>query len=295
MYNEQEEYVLEEFEYKGFKIRIVQDSDVEEPDYGDDEVFLSAESIGSGCSSYHIGRKNYENSGRNHLQWGQFEWSVFGPDIPEPVAEEDDNGGAKSQAWDLYNEWLTAYDPSYEVFPIHCGNAHGPGSFSIYEIIDDEDFDKIEGYVYIKVPEDVLSRIGDASRDVNKMKDALIEQYEQWCNGDVWCYDILDTDGEIVESCGGYYGSYDCKEMAKETVDSLATKNKKQIQVRIIRTDGTWRYEYVDLPLCVGDNTIVEWLRENTGLGQDEDIEEVILPREGPWLFTLTEKEGAAK
>lgn len=278
--------MLEEFEYKGFTIKIVQDSDVEEPDYGDDEVFLSAESNSFGCS-YHIGRKGHENNGRCHLEWGQFEWSVYGPAIPEPVAEEDDNGGPASQAWDLYNEWLSCYDPSYEVFPIHCGNAHGPGSFSIYEIHDDDDFEKIEGYVYIKVPEDILSRLGDSSRDVIKMKDSLIETYEQWCNGDVWLYDILDTNGEVLDSAGGYYGSDSCKEEAKSAVDSLEHRTNGQVQFRIIHTNGTWTYAYRDLPLYVSKSTIVEWLRENTELGQDEDIEEVVLPREGPWLFTL--------
>lgn len=39
----------------------------------------------------------------------------------------------------------------------------------------------------------------------------VIETLAQWLSGDVWGYTITDDDGEIVESCGGFYG-YDVAE-----------------------------------------------------------------------------------
>jgi len=36
---------------------------------------------------------------------------------------------------------------------------------------------------------------------------AEVETYDQYLRGDVWCYTITDADGEIVDSCCGFYGS----------------------------------------------------------------------------------------
>jgi hypothetical protein len=33
-----------------------------------------------------------------------------------------------------------------------------------------------------------------------------VDTYNQYITGEVYYYAITDADGEIVESCGGYYG-----------------------------------------------------------------------------------------
>ena len=42
-----------------------------------------------------------------------------------------------------------------------------------------------------------------------------LQTYTEWCNGDVFCFALLDDEGEVVDACGGYFGS-DGEHMAQE-------------------------------------------------------------------------------
>lgn len=55
--------------------------------------------------------------------------------------------------------------------------------------------------------------IGGKTYD-ERMKDLrqFLETYNAWCNGECCGWSLIDDDGEIVESCGGYYGSKDLLE-----------------------------------------------------------------------------------
>jgi hypothetical protein len=48
-----------------------------------------------------------------------------------------------------------------------------------------------------------------------------IETMHQWVSGDVWRYSIEAQDGNIVDSCGGFYGYEDCEKQANEMLSSL--------------------------------------------------------------------------
>jgi hypothetical protein len=46
-----------------------------------------------------------------------------------------------------------------------------------------------------------------------KLEDYLrteVQTYDQYLTGDVYWYGITDENGELVDSCGGYYGEDDC-------------------------------------------------------------------------------------
>ena len=264
-----EEYVANTFEYKGFTVEIIQDSDAEEPDYGEDEIFISASRHGSSYDSYQIGRKNCQ-SGECHLLWGEGKWGTYGDAVPEEVEE------GESEAWDLYAEWKDQFDPSYVVYPIHCGNAHGPGSFQIWEVDASQDPDRIEGYVFIKVPVGDLERLAD-TRDLEKMKDGIIERYEQWSNGDVYGYVIEDSDGKEIEdgSCWGYYGMEDCESEAESAIDGWENRYKKKVTLVVLKKDWTWGYRTAEVPLFVGDKHVVEWAREHLGISEEDDVQEL--------------------
>jgi hypothetical protein len=267
------EYVHDTFKHAGFTVKIIQDPDPDEPDYGEAEFYLYASCSGHGHGSYEIGRRNVQD-GNKHIPWGEFIWGQYGSDIP---TEENE------RAWDLYQEWLDCYDSSYQVWPIKAGNAHGPGSFTIWEC--DED-DEIEGYVFIKVPDTDLGKLGDASRDVEKIKDALIEQYQQWCRGEVYGYVIEDSDGEEIESCWGYYGDEDAISESKSTAEALAKdSHARDVTFIVLRTNKTWEYLTVRVPLYVGTESSIEWARTSLDIGEDETVQELIVPREQLWLF----------
>lgn len=44
------------------------------------------------------------------------------------------------------------------------------------------------------------------SKSARKAAYALIEEWNQYLSGDVHCWQILDKEEQVVESCGGFYG-----------------------------------------------------------------------------------------
>lgn len=54
---------------------------------------------------------------------------------------------------------------------------------------------------------------------VEKLEEYLrneVKVYDQYLTGDVWCFSIEDEDGEVVDSCCGFYGREDCEKQAEE-------------------------------------------------------------------------------
>lgn len=276
------DYLAETLEYKGFTIEVYQDTDVEEPDYGEDEIFISAESTGT-YDSYRIGRKGHESYGERYIHWGEGKWGIHGSDIPDD--SWDGVEGESQEAYDLYQEWLSVHENDYVVYPIRCGNAHGPGTFEIREV-DPDDYDRIEGYVYIRVPVGDLERLAD-TRDLEKMKDGIIEMYEQWARGEVYFYVVKNSDGEEIEdvSCHGIYGSNVALEEAKAEVDCLEKQPKESVTLIVIRRDFKWEYKTVQVPLYVGKDYLLEWCRENLGLAEDEEVQQYVVSPNQMQLF----------
>lgn len=52
--------------------------------------------------------------------------------------------------------------------------------------------------------------IGGKTYD-ERMADAVgfIAEYTSWCNGEGYCYSIEDSDGNLIDSCGGFLGNPD--------------------------------------------------------------------------------------
>ena len=40
---------------------------------------------------------------------------------------------------------------------------------------------------------------------------AQVEAYSRWANCETYCWVIEDADGDVIESCGGYYSDYDAE------------------------------------------------------------------------------------
>jgi len=253
----------ERLEYKGFIIRIVADEDSEEPDWHGKEVFLSL------CTrKYSMGREG--ESPDEHVPWGYGPWDAFGTDIPEPPADENDEEawGLYEEAKDLYEEWWEGRDPTYEVFPFTCGNAHGPGTFSFW-LMDLEDLSRREpdGWVFVHVSPSPLEQLaGVRSGTAREHAEALCECYEKWVNGEVVGFIIEDTSGKVLDSCWGFYDLKMCRENAEASVDSMVPAVREVSLVFLSAVEGgggTWRLLDVEVPLPVGDNEVVEWIKAN--------------------------------
>lgn len=51
-----------------------------------------------------------------------------------------------------------------------------------------------------------------------------VAEYDQYLTGDVWGYEITDTDGHHLDSCWGFYGFDHCKEQATESAQAIANR-----------------------------------------------------------------------
>lgn len=45
--------------------------------------------------------------------------------------------------------------------------------------------------------------------------------YDHYLSGDVYGYEIKDDEGEVVDSCWGYFGEDECREAANEALNNL--------------------------------------------------------------------------
>lgn len=52
-----------------------------------------------------------------------------------------------------------------------------------------------------------------------------VETYDRYITGDVWCYVIKGADGEVLDSCGGFFGE---KEVQKQGEEMLAFYEKAE-------------------------------------------------------------------
>ena len=261
-------YELDRIEYKGLTIRIVNDECPDEPDWGDDEIFLV------NCSArYRMGREKSEVEAPSaFLAWGEGPWGEYGSEIPNPPTQ-----GGESEAYDLYEEWLTEHVKGYRVFPYKCGDAHGVGSFCFWLMdLDDLRRQAPDCWVYVKEPESDLEKLADPNRDPEQMRDGLVENYQTWANGDVWGFIIEDDSGEdLDESCWGFYGSDSCIEEAKSAVEYLV-KQKRPVKVAVLLGEDSWEIKTLQVPRAVADSFVPTWAMENV-FGAELDITGVAL------------------
>jgi hypothetical protein len=65
---------------------------------------------------------------------------------------------------------------------------------------------------------------------VEKILTSEVETYSQYLEGDVYFFNIADADGEIVESCGGFYGMEAVKEEVNSQIDYLVKERQANLK-----------------------------------------------------------------
>jgi hypothetical protein len=86
----------------------------------------------------------------------------------------------------------------------------------------------------------VTKKVRDMARECMVSE---VECYSQWANGEVYSYAVRDSNGEYLDSCGGFYGFEYCKIEAEEAAGHLVAKQQKEAQYQ----------ETVMAGLCAGD------------------------------------------
>ena len=97
---------------------------------------------------------------------------------------------------------------------------------------------------------------------------SLVEEWNMFLSGDVWYFSVQDSSGEVLDSCGGIYGSDTALEDARRVVDACADDTKK-VTMLVLRQqldgNGTWKRVTFDVPVYVGDDDVEQWLKANAG------------------------------
>lgn len=66
-----------------------------------------------------------------------------------------------------------------------------------------------------------------------KAVSSFIESYGQWLNGEVYYYYIEDSEGEVIDSCGGFIGYEHCEQEGEEALQWCISEAKKQREAKI--------------------------------------------------------------
>jgi len=170
------------------------------------------------------------------------EWDNLGIFISKSLPDDKNNAGTsrereRAEALDAFmlkiyndNDFDSAEEhiaeaekqkPNYWIFPI---NKYEHGSISLAVGVSDGWDNTTTGFYFVE-------KNGEA-KDYGREKivDIIAGEMEamtDWLNGEVVSYTLFDDKGEVVDSCGGFYGIDDIKEHLPEEVigEILTPKN----------------------------------------------------------------------
>lgn len=242
-----------EKQYKGFTIGIKHCDYGESPDdWSDDEAFLGEISH----RNYRIGNKRYpKHRAECHIPFGEGQWDFHQDDMDLAYSVETED--------ELKEEWERVYDPSCMVYAVELCD-YGSNGARLREC----DHHKADGYIFVEVPySNDLERLVHADFDPEAVKDRILAIWNQYLEGDVHSFSIMDSDGEVIQSCGGIYGSNEALESAEAEADAMSTMTKK-VKVLIVRGSeplpfpGRAEVEsaIVEVPLWVGSSKVIDWM-----------------------------------
>lgn len=110
---------------------------------------------------------------------------------------------------------IEGWEEAYHVIPVNA-YIHSGVSLSLakaYPFNCPFDGGRV-GYVLVSKAE------WETSETAVEAAQALVDTWNQYLNGDVWCYTVEGPDGK-VEACGGFYGQQDAITDAKAVADYL--------------------------------------------------------------------------
>jgi hypothetical protein len=265
-----------EFEHGGFKCIIASDDDAESPEeWGNTDGFLGE-----------LNARRYKKMGREGetaaearrcIPWGEgpWEWS------------QDNNGslGLDMDTWfddeqDMRQVWETEWHTGYKVFPVRLAD-YGSNGAALHL----SDHDEAHGYIFIEVPwASELERLAHPEFDAQKIADCILSEWNQYLEGDVHWARIEDSDGETLDSCGGFYGREGAEEWCRETAEA---SEKETRTVSVVVTHGSLPLPFpasvsgdvlqIEVPLSVGDDSVPKWATTEGPFSNDPDVLQVNL------------------
>ena len=81
----------------------------------------------------------------------------------------------------------------------------------LYKLGTEHGFDCSNNGFYI-VTDKTQKNIGTSPEDFEKAINNELETYNKWINGEVYCFTLYDENGDVEDSCGGFYSLEDIKD-----------------------------------------------------------------------------------
>lgn len=138
-------------------------------------------------------RRNISPDGNSHVLY-----DIMKSTGEEATSTQDHMERLKKEAKDIF--YITP------VYRYEHGNV-------VYRRGTAQGFDVSNCGFYI-VTNESLRKIGarKSIASIEKIIDGELKDYTSWCNGEIYCFTLYDKDGEIEESCGGFYDMETIKE-----------------------------------------------------------------------------------
>lgn len=189
-----EDWRLRREEKRGrFTVRLEIDEYSEPPsEWGSEDLILT--------------KLNTRDARFGYEDWTFDEGKRFLPRTDDLWCDEDD------PEWHdrLQEEWEDWHGTDYIAFPVrHKPGYYDGGHLSFCESAE------ADAFVLIRCPQEppllflatLLREWG--GRTPEEIAQSYIDTWNHWLAGDVFVYDILDEDGDSVDSCGGWLGDED--------------------------------------------------------------------------------------
>ena len=190
------------------------------------------------------------------------------------------------ESWEDVRKELLELDEDDEVsvvLPLYLMD-HSGISISVGDFNDPWDSGQV-GFIYTtkeKVKEMGLSP--DDTEELERQLRAEVEEYDKYLQGDVWSFLVKDDEGNVLESCGGFYSEEECRKEGERELHGLQETYDAE-QLRRSRRDAERR---LARPIVMTDDPVGWWY----GAGKEHFGEEYTR-RIGPFRTFEEAKEHA--
>lgn len=188
--------------------------------------------------------EEFEHEGlRCEIHWEPYgeefdprQWENFGTMVcwhPEyilgdfQVTNPDGRGAVKNrfhrdnfESMEVLERYLTLVERAVCVLPLSLYDHSGVTMFVGHRHpFDSAGWDTTTvGFIYA-TPDDMV-KAGIELDDVEKILRQEVDIYDDWLRGEIFCWMVLDENGDILDACGGYVGDIDLvREEAKENAE----------------------------------------------------------------------------
>ena len=201
-------------------------------------------------------KKNYDNDGLPMANRGRFEVRVRYDDSPENPLTEWENDKSfflytYSGGWNIRK---TGYGDNEDNIPFevarHAADSSGKELYELirdempysshhearewyrllkgYTIIGSNDY-RLHGSAVLGVKNENLIKDGITCTPEEYLK-SILETFLQWCNGDVYGFQVLTPAGDVLESCWGFYGEDECLDEGLSILDWELTPSTEALK-----------------------------------------------------------------